>query len=417
MTNVHRFRITKKFQKNPLLIADESQENINQAYPLISTFDRRVQNQIIEYFISTNDKKIFEFANSVGPCMFEMDRYRSYKKYREINKNDSNSIEVLTIKYGSKELAEEKQSEQFQKRKNVYDPEYISKKKNISIEEAMLFVQNYKKNKVTSKEGFIRRHGLAQGELMFLNFQKTSKKSSNFEYWLSTYEGTTPAQDWIARNRRKSKRCIEYWTCRGASYDEALYLVSQYQKNTSGVHEQYYLNQGYTQEEIEAILNQINEKRDGSSIDGIRKKYPNLDEEEILARYQKICSSKSHSPTFGQLLKTRNTLEKNGIWIPLEYLSMYQMYIREVRKITSKQLIHTLPNYSLRGLSGTPGAYQLDHIFSISQGFIQNIPAEIIGSIHNLRMIPWEVNNTKQGKCDITKEELLEKYWNNQNEN
>ena len=32
-------------------------------------------------------------------------------------------------------------------------------------------------------------------------------------------------------------------------------------------------------------------------------------------------------------------------------------------------------------------------------------------------MVPWEVNNTKQGKCDITKEELLEKYWNIQNEN
>jgi len=80
----------------------------------------------------------------------------------------------------------------------------------------------------------------------------------------------------------------------------------------------------------------------------------------------------------------------------------YRRYKLKVKRITNKQRIHTLPQYELRGRAGVDGAYHLDHIYSISQGFTNNIPEEIIGDIRNLRFIPWEKNVSKSGR--LTKE-------------
>lgn len=54
--------------------------------------------------------------------------------------------------------------------------------------------------------------------------------------------------------------------------------------------------------------------------------------------------------------------------------------------------------------------YQLDHKFSILQGFKNNISPEIISSYVNLEMLPAYENESKQDKCSITKEQLMEMY-------
>lgn len=53
------------------------------------------------------------------------------------------------------------------------------------------------------------------------------------------------------------------------------------------------------------------------------------------------------------------------------------------------------PNRHPRGRCGEPGAYQLDHIVSIKEGFLQGIPPEEIASVKNLQMLPWRVNLLK----------------------
>jgi len=51
--------------------------------------------------------------------------------------------------------------------------------------------------------------------------------------------------------------------------------------------------------------------------------------------------------------------------------------------------------------------YNLDHRFSLKQGFLKNIPIEIISHPSNLQVI-WHMDNKKkQDKCDITLNELL----------
>lgn len=52
----------------------------------------------------------------------------------------------------------------------------------------------------------------------------------------------------------------------------------------------------------------------------------------------------------------------------------------------------------------------LDHIYSISEGFKNNIPAEVIGHWTNLRLIPKIENSSKGAKCHKTIEELFEDY-------
>lgn len=57
--------------------------------------------------------------------------------------------------------------------------------------------------------------------------------------------------------------------------------------------------------------------------------------------------------------------------------------------------------------------YHIDHKFSIIQGFVQGIPAEIIGHWINLQMLYCEDNIKKSDECDISKEELLKLYEEN----
>jgi len=66
--------------------------------------------------------------------------------------------------------------------------------------------------------------------------------------------------------------------------------------------------------------------------------------------------------------------------------------------------------------------YQIDHIYSVQDGFENDIPVEIISSPINLRMLSAKENNLKHSRSDFTKKELYifynqfkqeEEIWNN----
>jgi hypothetical protein len=73
-------------------------------------------------------------------------------------------------------------------------------------------------------------------------------------------------------------------------------------------------------------------------------------------------------------------------------------YHRRVWNLTYKQPIEFLENFDKRGKSGIDGAHQIDHIIPIKYGFENNIPAEEIAHINNLRMLTWEENISKGSK-------------------
>lgn len=108
------------------------------------------------------------------------------------------------------------------------------------------------------------------------------------------------------------------------------------------------------------------------------------------------------------------TEDKHGLGVSydkyLETLPAFIKYKKLVWNTTYKQPIETLPNSDKRGLCGVEGAYNLDHKFSVFEGFKQGIEPEIIGNIINLEFIPWEENLNKGVKCSITENELRDIY-------
>jgi hypothetical protein len=74
----------------------------------------------------------------------------------------------------------------------------------------------------------------------------------------------------------------------------------------------------------------------------------------------------------------------------------FKKYKSDVHRITSQQDISLLEHSDKpRGRCGVDGAFQLDHIVSVKRGFDENIPAEVIGSIDNLQLLPWKQNRDK----------------------
>ena len=54
------------------------------------------------------------------------------------------------------------------------------------------------------------------------------------------------------------------------------------------------------------------------------------------------------------------------------------------------------------GKAGIVGAHHVDHIMSVKEAFIYNVPIEMVSSKENLRVIPWKENNSKYSKVDYT---------------
>lgn len=114
------------------------------------------------------------------------------------------------------------------------------------------------------------------------------------------------------------------------------------------------------------------------------------------------CAAYHYNKTFNDVI-TEDSIKKMraskaGFNSWEEYVNKYpekQFYKREVWRLTYQQPIEELPNFELRGRCGVKGAYQIDHIVSINEGYEQQIDPKKIAHISNLRMIPWEENRRK----------------------
>lgn len=108
----------------------------------------------------------------------------------------------------------------------------------------------------------------------------------------------------------------------------------------------------------------------------------------------------------GNGIKTK--IERGWI-IPDEFLSDYQIYRKKVKRLTEityniyKNIIN--PNNLERVTNGKIG-HQLDHRYSIIEGFLNNVEPEVISHRCNLQMIEWSINRDKSKRCDIDLEQL-----------
>ena len=108
---------------------------------------------------------------------------------------------------------------------------------------------------------------------------------------------------------------------------------------------------------------------------------------------------------------TRKTMEDRGFWVPLSEVPEFTIYKRKVWRFTN-QVLHLIPGYdeSKRGLNSlTEDNFQVDHNFSIYDGFKNDIDPEIVGHLENLSFVHWQENNRKWHISSISLEDLLEK--------
>lgn len=100
---------------------------------------------------------------------------------------------------------------------------------------------------------------------------------------------------------------------------------------------------------------------------------------------------------------------ERGWIIPEEFLSDYQIYRKKVKRLTEttyktyKNIVN--PNNLERVTNGKNG-FQLDHRYSIIEGFLNNVEPDIISHYCNLQMLEWSSNRTKSKRCDIDLEQL-----------
>jgi len=102
--------------------------------------------------------------------------------------------------------------------------------------------------------------------------------------------------------------------------------------------------------------------------------------------------------------RVRKYMQENNL-TKKEYekqLTDFYKYRLEVESITKQQPIHTLKNSDKpRGKMGVKGAYQLDHIIPVYEGFKQGMSPDKIGNINNLQIITWEQNREKWFQYNI----------------
>lgn len=105
-------------------------------------------------------------------------------------------------------------------------------------------------------------------------------------------------------------------------------------------------------------------------------------------------------------------MESNGHFTPLDEKEDVEKYRQLVWYYTRKNDLSKLKNYENRGrLDENENAHHLDHIYSITDGYINNVEPEIIGSIYNLRFIPAMDNQIKKTKSDISLKQLKKLYY------
>ncbi len=122
-------------------------------------------------------------------------------------------------------------------------------------------------------------------------------------------------------------------------------------------------------------------------------------------------SAEEKQKIINQVIQTKLN---SGYLLPLDHPDRqskkeYKNKVRAQSEIWAK-LTFSESELAMRGLNGTPGAVQLDHIVSLETCYRQRIPIEIASHCVNLRLITWQENIKKKTTDHMTVQELTEEF-------
>lgn len=238
---------------------------------------------------------------------------------------------------------------------SLYDVKYNALRYNIPLHEAEKIVDEKKKAKATNLEGFIKRHGVEKGTEMFERFQKTSVSC------------TVNNMSELERKER-SKWCKEYYMKRGYDESTSIEMAKDWNKNNAGANRYYWENQGYTKEEIDDIIDIVNIKK---------------------------------SSIYREFVVIYGDEWKESWKVRVESYIEYRREVDRITKLSIRKYSHLIKDIELRGSD-----FHVDHIYSVKDGFLNNVDPNIIGHYLNLRVITSFENTSKGSRSDKTLDEL-----------
>jgi hypothetical protein len=240
------------YLKNLLGINESVNFNLrifNGCFRLIKNFNYKLTKCMID---------INEIGNN-----FCLDRYEKFLNYKKLNKFSVDE-EYYKLKFGEVDGLI-KYKEKINKTHNLspYKKEYWINKGYVSDLEINTKINEYKKSKATSLEGFIKRHGDIEGTKKFEEFKTTSKHT--LEKYIDFYgleEGNEKWLNYLDIKKETSIFTNNYWLNKGFSEDEAEKLRKKFHYenlNTSTV--EYWINKGLSEEEAKIKVESIYNKK------------------------------------------------------------------------------------------------------------------------------------------------------------
>ena len=141
--------------------------------------------------------------------------------------------------------------------------------------------------------------------------------------------------------------------------------------------------------------------------------------EQIRKKHRETCMKKYGVDNPSKSNEVVNKIKQSrvlaGDWVSDEDRSNLELYRIAVKKISSKSYHDHYYKINPDNLPRSRYKYHLDHIFSVEEGFKQQVPPEIIGHWTNLRML-WHLDNSiKNTKCHKSLSQLIEDYQVSEN--
>lgn len=137
----------------------------------------------------------------------------------------------------------------------------------------------------------------------------------------------------------------------------------------------------------------------------------NIDRTNHATKIKKTCLEKYGVDNVSKLPEIQEKIYQRSVergCTPREDRSARQLYYETVLKITKSSWLEHFDKINPTKLDRSE--YTLDHIYSVQQGFRDNIPPDIIGHWTNLRIMTRSKNSQKGMTCDKTKEQLFEDF-------
>jgi hypothetical protein len=215
--------------------------------------------------------------------------------------------------------------------------------------------------------------------------------------------------------RKLSPRCIEFYINKGLAKQDAMIQLSLFQTMFSKEKciKEYGEELGLEifkarQERWQSTLN-AKSAEEICNINLKKNRWLKLSEDEAVMLKEQIAKKVKETASLRSFEESRaigQTIRKGqvetGRAMPEELVDAFLLYKGKVWAETKRNNLAILENYEKRGRTN----FHLDHMYSIFEGFKNNVDIAVVGHIKNLKMIPYQDNLSKHIKCSISLEEL-----------